>query len=419
MIEPAPLKKPHSILPLLWVMLFDHTSLNITFPVLTLLFFDVQSQLFTPDTTHAVRSMWYGLCVAIPHVINLFMTPILSAMSDEYGRKRILMIGTLGALFFALTAGLGILFGMLSLLFLGRIIQGAFSRTNPIAQAVIGDISSTKNKIRDMGYLQLAISIGAFVGPLLGGYFANQFFFSTLNFSPPYWIAAFFAGISCLLTALFFTETHTFQKNKKQFSMLHFLALKKVISNPAILKISAILLLSQISWSMYYQFIPPTLKTVLKFDAHSLGWFVGCIALWLALATGFGIKILQEFFKLKGMLVLSLYLVFFGLVLTFIFCKIPSESFSWLIWIAAIPTAIGDVIAYSCLVTLYSDSVPKEDQGKVMGICFIVVALIWSLTALLGGVMMGINELLPMAVAPLGIMLSILLLHSSFGKTLF
>ena len=83
--------------------------------------------------------------------MNIIITPFLSALSDEFGRKKLLVVGTFGALLFAITAALGILWGMLSLLFLGRVIQGAFSRTNPIAQAVIGDVS-TKKTIRGTRY---------------------------------------------------------------------------------------------------------------------------------------------------------------------------------------------------------------------------------------------------------------------------
>jgi MFS family permease len=104
----APAQKKFSLYPLLWVMLFDHTSLNITFPVLTLIFFDAQSSLFAADSSHSVRSMWYGLAVAVPHLVNIVVTPLLSALSDEYGRKKILFVGTLGA-------PLGIIFSVLLL----------------------------------------------------------------------------------------------------------------------------------------------------------------------------------------------------------------------------------------------------------------------------------------------------------------
>lgn len=396
-------------------MLFDHTSLNITFPILTLLFFDLQSSLFAPDTSHTARSMWYGLCVAVPHIINIIATPILSGLSDEFGRKRILQIGTFGAFLFAMTAALGIIWGMLSLLFLGRIIQGAFSRTNPIAQAVIGDVSERGKKVLYMGYLQTSISIGAFIGPVIGGYFANQFLFEKLNFSLPYLIAAIFAGISWVLTLFIFKETLEVKHKSSPWSAFNFQTIKKVFSNQDVLSISAVLLLSQISWSLYYQFMPPILKTDLGFNAHHLGWFVGMIALWLALATSVGIKIMERFFSLRQMLFLSMYLVLIGLVLSFVFCVFHQSGYSgWWVWAAAIPTAVGDVVAYSCLTALYSNAVEKHEQGKVMGVCSIVVALMWALTGVLGGALMSVYSLLPLVVAPIGILLTIGLLHSRF-----
>ena len=405
-------KNNHSIFPLIWVMLFDHTSLNITFPILTLLFFDLQSNLFPADTSMAVRSMWYGLCVAIPHVVNIVAAPALSALSDGFGRKKILLVGTFGAFLFAITAALGVMWGMLSILFLGRIIQGLFSRTNPIAQAVIGDISSKGKKVIYMGYLQTAISIGAFIGPVIGGYFANRYWFETFNFSLPYFIAALFAAVSCLLTWFVFRETLIVKQSRSPWRELNWHTIKKVFTNPSVTKISAVLLLTQVSWSIYYQFVPPTLKTVFHFNANQLGLFIGLIAFWLALATTIGIKVLDYFFDMHQMLVISVYLVLLGLVLTLVFCFFyVSGQSAWPIWAAAAPIAIGDVVAYSCLTALYSDVVEPEEQGKVMGVCFIIVALIWALTGALGGVMMSISTLFPLFFAPLGIGAAIILLH--------
>lgn len=386
---------------LLWIMLFDHTALNIAFPVLTLLFFDLHSRLFSEDIAHSTRSMWYGLSVAIPHLINLFITPILSGLSDEFGRKRILLLGTLGALLFAFIAGCGILLGSLSLLFLGLIIRGAFSRTNPIAQAIIGDISHSQKKIISMGYLQTAISLGAFIGPVIGGYFANRFLFNYFNFSLPFFIAAVFAWVSFMITFVFFKETLTHKLEHRRWQQFNVKNIQKMLSHPQVLAISVILLCTQISWSLYYQFIPPILKTEMGFSANQLGWFVGLIAFWLALATAFGIKWLDQFFSFHHILLGSIVALFLGLVLSLILALLHLHA---LIWLAAIPTAVGDVVAYSCLITLYSDAVEMQDQGKVMGICFIVVALIWALTGLLGGLLMSVHGLLPLIVAPLGIL---------------
>lgn len=411
-------KKFSNITPLLWVMLFDHTCLNMTFPILTLLFFDAQSRLFSPDIDSSIRSLWYGLCIAIPHIINILCTPVMSILSDEWGRKKILCFATFGAFLFAITAALGVIFGMLSLLFLGRLIQGAFSRTNPIAQAVVGDLCSREDKLVAMGYLQTAISVGAFIGPIIGGYFANQFFFQKINFSGPFFIAALLGAISFILSLTIFKET--LDQRKREISLgdrFNFFRLKQVLLKPNVIKISIILLLLQISWSLYYQFIPPIIKTQLNFDAHALGFFVGLIAFWLAMATLFGIKWLQRLFSQNQILLISIYAVLLGTLLSMI--GLSFKEWHALIWLAAIPTSIGDVIAYSCLTALYSDAVSKPEQGKVMAICFTVVAIVWALTAMLGGILMSRLTPLPLMVAPLPILFALFLLQSSFGRSLF
>jgi hypothetical protein len=93
-------------------------------------------------------------------------------------------------------------------------------------------------------------------------------------------------------------------------------------------------------------------------------------------------------------------------------CCLHTESVltQSVIWVVAALIAIGDVIAYSALVTLYSNAVAAEHQGKVMGVCFVVVALVWSVMGLLGGKLMSYNLVTPLLVAPLGALIAIILL---------
>ncbi len=409
------MKQKKSISPLLWIMLFDQTCLSMTFPVLTLLFFDPHSHIFAANISLATRSMWYGLCVSIPYIINLILTPILSLLSDAFGRKKILLVGTLGAFLFAITSACGILWGLLSLIIISRIIQGVFSRINPIAQAIIGDMSLPHKKLLWMGYLQTAISIGAFIGPIAGGFLANPFFVNRYNFSLPFLIAAIFAIISFLITLCFFKETFTEAHSIKLPKIEHVRRIKNIILNKTILRISLILLLSQISWSMYYQFMPPILKTTLHFNAKELGLFVGCIALWLTLITGFGIRVLERLMSPSQILIFSIYLVLTGILFTFVSCLL---KFHLAICLAAIPIAGGDVLIYSCLTALYSNATESLDQGKVMGICFIIVSFAWGMTGILGGYLMSLHPLLPLIVAPSSIIAAIWLLHYRFKLSL-
>lgn len=402
---------------LLQIIFLDQTAITLTFPLLTLIFFDSQSRLFSADTSYAERSLWYGICITLPNIINIFFAPTLSALSDELGRKKILILEIFSAFVFTLLVGLGVYLGALTCIFFGFIIRGAFSRTNPTALAIIGDSAPKKQKVLYMSYLQFAIALGAALGPILGGYFANHFFFSTFNFSLPFFISATLALFNTLFAFFFIHET---LKSRAANHPRHFTlrAIKQVFLHPNVLQISLILLCIQLSWSMYYQFMPPILKTLYSFNSHELGWFIGMIAVWLAIATGGWMSIFHRFLTLHQLLQFSLYLIVIGFLITLLACTKVLPHPLFFIWAGAMPIATGDVIAYSCLTALYSNAVAHERQGKVMGMSFIVVAMAWAFTGFLGGLLLSLSPLLPLILAPLGVVVALLLIRTDFAKKL-
>lgn len=407
-----------TIRSLLSIITLDQTCITLTFPLITLIFFDSQSSLFPQGTSASVRSFYYGLCVSLPYTINMFFAPLLSALSDEFGRRWILFIEVLSAAGYTFCVALGIYYGMLMLIFAGFVIKGAFSRSNPTALAIIGDVIPYERKILYMGYLQFAISVGAAVGPVLGGYLANRFFFATLNFSLPFLVAAVLALINASLIFLFIPETnHRHAEQTKTFKIhYHLRALIQTLMQPNVWRISVLLLLIQLSWSTYYQFLPPILKTLYGLNAHSLGWFIGMLAFWLAVTASVGIKLLNMFFTTRQLLFLAILLVLSGLTFTLINCyTFPNHP--QLHWLSAIPVASGDIIAYSCLTALYSNTVAAEHQGKVMGVCFLVTSSVWAFTGFMGGLLMTYSTLLPLLVAPSGVIAALIFYNRVFKQT--
>src|SRR3990167_41008 len=373
----------NSLRRLFAVMLFDHISVNITFPVLTFVFFSPLSRLFPSDTSISERMLWYGIVMGISHIGSIISSPIISTCSDHVGRKKMLLVAACAALVFAVSCTLGILIGSLLLMVLGKFLGGMLSRTNAVAQAIIGDISDPQNKAIHMGYLQVVISIGAFIGPIIGGYFADRFWFSTLNYALPYMIAGMFAVLAILLTIVVFKETLVTRKKVKE-SLSSWLI---NLSNKQILKISLLLCMTQLGWSTYYQYMPPLLKTTFHFQAHLLGLFIGMIALWLAIASAVGVRFLKCYFTLEKIAFIAIILMLLGALLTLAAIWLLNTVFAKiLIWLGAIPMAMGDVIVYSVITAWYSNAVAKQDQGSIMGLCFIIVPVIWALTGFLGGV---------------------------------
>lgn len=392
--------------PIFSIIFLDEIGMNIGFPILTFLCFDKKSSLFALGTSHAVRSYWYGILNSLPFIIAIFTVPILTWLSDYYGRKKILLIGSLSILAFSVFAFFGIFYGTISLVIIGYIVNGICARIQPTALAVIGDISDQKNKIINMGYLQFYISIGAFLGPLIGGYFANRFFFKQLNFSLPYLIAAGFGLLTLLFVIFGFKETLTKPIERK----VSFSNIIPLLKNPTILKISLILLLTQISWRTYYQFIPPVLKIHFHYSPQIIGLFAALIAAWLALAASIGLKLLDKLFTAKNILYGACISVFLGLLLTNCANHLHPSTISQIItWFTAAPIAIGDVIIYSLITTFYSDAASEYDQGKVMGINYIIVTIVWAATGIFGGCLAAININAPILFAPISLLILLII----------
>lgn len=393
---------------LLAIMLFDHTCVNITFPLLTLIFFDPESSLtLLKGTDEGTRSLWYGLCVSIPYIIALFSGPYLSMLSDTTGRRKILLLTSLGGAALAFTSGLGVLTGAISLIVLGRIIGGFISRTNFVAQAIVGDTSDSKTKMVRMGYLQFVISMGAFVGPIIGGYFAKKVLFGE-HFALPFFIAAGFGLTGYVITHFCFQESLI--APKIQDTKSNFLDMLKLLKKPLILQTVILLLIAQLSWSLYYTFTPPILKMNYHFDPAHIGLFVGFVALWLALTTGFLIPWLSRLFSSQQLMLLASCAILLGLLISDL--AYFKGAYPALLWIGAFPVAFGDVLLYTCIIARFSSEVPLHHQGKVMALCAIVVSVAWATTGLLGGALMAWKPLLPLYIAPLGIVILIALNYS-------
>lgn len=401
--------KNRALTPLFWVMLIDTISFTIRFPVLTLVFYDVTTRLFPTTASMATRSMWYGVCMALYWVGSIIAAPTLSAWSDYAGRKRILLFGGAGTFLFAFVTALGVIGGNLNLVLLGALIGGLCSRMDPIAQAAVGDVCATEHKIVYMSFLQLFISVGAIFGPWIGGYFAARYWFATLNFALPFIIAAAFSILGLLIMLFFFRETATHNKHSKITEYFNF---KAIFANKKVINISLILILIQISWSTYYQFIAPILKKDFALGGSEIGIFMAFIAIWLALASAFGVAILRRFFSAAQIIHYASYGVFIGLLGTLFATSWHFVAIShYLMWIAIVPIAAGDVITYSAITTLYSDAVDKTMQGQVMGTSFVVVSAVWGLTSLLGGWLIGLETTAPLWFALSGVSVLIIIFH--------
>lgn len=395
------MKNTRNIYALFITMIFGNASERIIFPLFALVFFDLQSHLLAGDASHATRSYWYGICMAIPSIASFIAAPILSCLSDRYGRKNLLLLSLSGTLVAGIITSIAILSSSISLFILGVFIQGLFCRTNPIAQAAIGEITTGKDKLVTMGYLQSMIAFGAFLGPIIGGYCAHVYF-TQLNFSTPFILSALLSAAAIIVCLFFFKETVLHPH--KTLSLHVIFGSVTLFKEKETLGLAAILACGQITWSFYYQYAPAAIKLTNQFSAESIGLFVGLMALWVTLGSSLGIRLLRNHFDFFSCLRIGLLLQGLGSLLIIIAFYTHS---AWLIWFSSLPAASGDVITFGVLSTIYSNRY-QHQQGQAMGACYLNAALMWTITGLLGGYLMALYTTLPLIIAPASILLALL-----------
>ncbi|HSB65130.1 MAG TPA: MFS transporter [Anaerolineales bacterium] len=141
----------------------------------------------------------FGLLVAIAALTEFLFGPVWGSISDQVGRKPILMIGLFG---FGLSL---LLFGLstqLWMLYVSRALSGVLSSAAlSTALAYIGDSTSEKERSGGMGLLGAAAGAGTIIGPGVGGLLAKG------ALSTPFFVGAAMALLSLLMVAFLLPES--------------------------------------------------------------------------------------------------------------------------------------------------------------------------------------------------------------------
>jgi DHA1 family tetracycline resistance protein-like MFS transporter len=134
----------------------------------------------------------------------LFM-PLIGALSDAYGRRKIMLLSLLGLSADYLLMGLA---PTIAFLYAGRLIAGALGATFSTANAYIADISPPETRAQNFGLVGAAFGIGFILGPAIGGILAEPKFLGSFA-SPqlPFFVAAGLGMLNVIYGFFFLPET--------------------------------------------------------------------------------------------------------------------------------------------------------------------------------------------------------------------
>ena len=167
-------------------LFIDATGFGIIIPLLP----------FYAETFQAGSAALAVLIASFP-LMQFIFSPILGRISDNVGRKPVLVISMLTS------AGSFVLFAVANsffILLLSRIVAGLATET-AVAQAYIADITSKKERASGIGKTGAAHAAGFIIGPAIGGTL------SVYGFSAPAFAAVFLTVINLLFVLFFLPES--------------------------------------------------------------------------------------------------------------------------------------------------------------------------------------------------------------------
>ncbi|HWO17158.1 MAG TPA: MFS transporter [Kofleriaceae bacterium] len=148
------------LLPIFLIVLVDVLGFTIVIPLLGLY---AEKFHATPLVATTLVSV-YAAC-------SLLSTPVIGRLSDQYGRKPLLMISQAGTCLGFVMLGFS---NSLWMVFAGRILDGLTAGNLSIAQAYISDHTAPENRAKAFGVIGVAFGIGFMFGPLLGGWLSRS-----------------------------------------------------------------------------------------------------------------------------------------------------------------------------------------------------------------------------------------------------
>ncbi len=139
-------------------------------------------------------ALWAGMLTSAHAVAMTVVAPFWGNLADCYGRKLMVERSMFGGAF--VLALMGFAQNVYQLLAL-RFLQGALTGTVVAATTLVASSVPRERIGSSLGLLQMAIYLGASLGPALGGVLAD-----TVGYRPTFWVTAsllFAAGVSVLL----------------------------------------------------------------------------------------------------------------------------------------------------------------------------------------------------------------------------
>jgi MFS transporter, DHA1 family, tetracycline resistance protein len=314
-----------------------------------------------------------GLFSSLYALMQLFVAPLLGALSDRIGRRPVLI----GCLF-----GSGLAYVLLSvstslgMLALAVALGGAAGASNATAQAFITDVTPREQRARGLGLIGAAFGLGLMVGPALAA------LLSPYGLGVPALAAGGFALLNTFYALLVLPESLPPERRTRHAVQIggFIRRLASALVLPAVRPLLLAIFLLNLAFNGLQSNFPLFSSVRFGWDVQANGLFYAYVGVCAVFTQGVLVGWVQPRFGEMRLVLAGLGAMALALVL------MAAAPAAWMLFPLVGMIALGSGLAIPALTSLVSQRTPEGQLGAVLG----GTQAVLSLTLIFGPAIAGV-----------------------------
>jgi MFS family permease len=374
---------------ILLVVFLGFLGISMPFLIFPALFLNPEYSIFPSDWDPAWHAVFLGITLAAYPIGQFFGSPILGALSDDYGRKRLLSGSLLVSALCNLATGFALEWHLLSLIIISRFIGGLMEGNIAIARAMAADIK-TISKHESFGKINASASIAYLLGPLVGGLLAD------ISLTIPFYLISILFLILSLVSTVILKDAPVVAVHRTVWERINLVnRISKLFRNRRLKFLMLVSTFFTLAIDIFYEFGPVYLTDKWTLGPTQLIAYNTVLCIALAIGNGwFASHYSKRYPAPRGIIWAT------GSFALFLLSIVITDQ-SWLMLILFTLCGLSIGLGVILLSVKISDSVSDSIQGEVLGVQLSLRVLGDGLICLLGGVLLLLSSKIILVIASL------------------